>query len=390
MQGYYTSKPKPLFLNSISADIKDEIIKTNLETRPDGVKKIYAAQNDTELDLLKLALEKYTDIHVYQSKLTIIGDPDKQVKMNISVMDNHSCELTLKNVNIISGNSKPTITVGEYARLELNVVKNNKLSYSGIYVPMGSQFVLGGKGTLTIDCYASEGIGIGNDYDHGYGDITVDFGGTLEIISNSVESLCIGGGYNDDDSEICLRSGKIKIFMYSHSGLAIGSFNGDANISIGEDCSMDITISGIKVTGIGSCKGIATISSGADITMSCTGAQAVGIGVLEDGEGSIYIKQGKINMKMRSAKHSCIGAIKGSVNTKIKNADITIDSEGDEVTGIGDSLGTGNVTIIDSAVSMTLNAGSPKDIGTGNGDIQIQNSNVSSLVNNKRITYASN
>ena len=28
VQGYYTSKPKPLFLNSISADIKDEIIKT--------------------------------------------------------------------------------------------------------------------------------------------------------------------------------------------------------------------------------------------------------------------------------------------------------------------------------------------------------------------------
>ena len=390
VQGYYTSKPKPLLLNSISADIKDEIIKTNLETRPDGVKKIYAAQNDTEIDLLKLALEKYTDIHVYQSKLTIVGDPDKPVKMNISIMDNHSCELTLKNVNMISGNSKPTISVGEYARLELNVVKTNKLSYSGIYVPMGSQFVLGGKGDLTIDCYASEGIGIGNDYDHGYGDITVDFSGNLEIISNSVESMCIGGGHNDDDSDIELRSGNIKIFMYSHNGLAIGSFNGDANISIGEDCKLDIAISGIKVTGIGSCKGIATISSGADITMSCTGAQAVGIGVLEEGEGSIYIRQGKINMKMRSGKHSCIGAMKGSVNTKIKNAEINIDSEGDEVTGIGDAAGAGNLTIIDSNVSMTVNAGNPKDIGSNSGDVQIQNSTVSALVNNKRITYASN
>ena len=390
VQGYYTSKPKPLFLNSISADIKDEIIKTNLETRPDGVKKIYAAQNDTEVDLLKLALEKYTDIHVYQSKLTIVGDPDKPVKMNISVMDNHSCELTLKNVNMISGNSKPTISVGEYARLVLNVVKNNKLGYSGIYVPMGSQFELGGKGNLTIDCYASEGIGIGNDYDHGYGDITVDFGGTLEIISNSVESMCIGGGYNDDDSEINLRSGNVKIYMYSHNGLAVGSFNGDANIDIGEDCSMDITISGNRVTGIGSCKGIATISSGADITMSCTGAQAVGIGVLEDGEGSIYIRQGKIDMKMRSARHSAIGAMKGSVNTKIRDAVITIDSEGDDVTGIGDAAGTGNVNIIDSEVSLVLNAGNPKDIGTESGDVQIQNSNVSSLVNNKRTTYASN
>ena len=51
---------------------------------------------------------------------------------------------------------------------------------------------------------------------------------------------------------------------------------------------------------------------------------------------------------------------------------------------------TGNVTIIDSQVSLVVNAGNPKDIGTENGDVQIQNSNVSSLVNNKRTTYASN
>ena len=387
IQGYYTSKPKPLFLNSISSEIKDEIIKTNLETRANTTKKIYSAQNDQEIDLLKLALEKYTDIHVYQSKLTIVSDPDKQVKMNITIMDNHSCELTLKNVNIVSGNSKPTISVGEYARLVLTVVKANKLGYSGIYVPMGSQFELRGSGNLTIDCYASEGIGIGNDYEHSYGDITVDMDGSLEIISNSVETLCIGGGYNDDDSEINLRSGKIKIHMHSHNGLAIGSFNGDANIDISEDCSLDLTISGIKVTGIGSCKGIATISSAADINLSCTGAQSVGIGALEDGEGSIYIKQGKITMKMRSAKHSGIGAIKGSVNTKIKNAEISIDSEGDEITGIGDALGTGNVSIIDSAITMNILAAEPKDIGTGSGDLQIQNSTVNSLVNNKRITH---
>ncbi|MBR4626625.1 MAG: EAL domain-containing protein [Ruminococcus sp.] len=387
IQGYYTSKPKPLLLNSIASDVKDEIIKTNLESRPNGMKKIYAAQNDTELDLLKLALEKYTDIHVYQSKLTIIGDPDKPVKMNISVMDNHSCELTFKNVNMISGNSKPTITVGEYARLHLNVVKNNKLGYSGIYVPIGSQFELSGKGSLTIDCYASEGIGIGNDYDHSYGDITVDMDGTLEIISNSVDCLCIGGGFNEGESEINLRSGKIKLFLYAHNGLAVGSFNGDSLIDIAEKASLDITISGIKVTGIGSCRGISTITSAADIEMSCTGAQAVGIGVMEEGEGSILIKQGKINMKMRSAKHTCIGAINGSVNTKIRDAEINLDSEGDEVTGIGDAAGTGNVAVIDSTIAIKVLAGNPKDIGTGSGDLQIQNSTVSSLVNNKRISH---
>ncbi len=387
VQGYYTSKPKPLFLNSISKDVKDEIINTNLETKPDGMKKIYAAHNDTEIDILKLALEKYTDIHIYQSQLTIVGDPDKPVKMNITLMDNHSCELTMKNCNVTSCSGRPTVMVGEYARLVLNVSKSNKIGYSGIYVPMGSQFELTGKGSLSIDCYATEGIGIGNDYDHGYGDITINSSGSLEIISNSVDAVCIGGGYNDDDSEIKLLSGKIDIFMYCHNGLGIGSFNGDANVEISENCSLDITSSGIKVTGIGSCKGIASVTSGADINISCTGASAVGIGVLDDGEGSIVIESGKLSMKMRSAHHTCIGAIKGSVNTKITGAEITIDSEGDEMTGIGDALGTGNIAIIDSTVNMTVFAGNPKDIGTSSGDLQIQNSTVNSLINNQHIAH---
>ncbi|MDE5621189.1 MAG: EAL domain-containing protein, partial [Ruminococcus sp.] len=387
VQGYYISKPKPLFLNSISAEVKDVIIKTNLESRPEGAKKIYNAQNDTEIDLLKLALEKYTDIHIYQSRLTIIGDPEKQIKMNISVMDNHSCDLTLKNVNIISGNGRPTISVGDYARLCLNVLKTNKLGYSGIYVPMGSQFELTGKGNLIIDCQASEGIGIGNDYDHGYGDIKIDISGTLEITSNGVETLCIGGGYNDDDSEINLISGKIRICMYSHNGLAIGSFNGDSNINISEKCDINISCSGIRIAGIGSFRGIASVTSSADIAVSCTGANAVGIGVLDDGDGSVVIKSGKISMKMRSANHTCIGAVQGNINTKIKNSEIIIDSEGDEVTGIGTVHGEGHVIISDSDISMKILAGSPQDIGTGNCELQIINSSVSSLVNNKRITH---
>jgi len=390
IQGHYTSKPKPLFLDKISSDIRDEIIRTNLESRPSGTKKIYSAKNDTEIDLLKLALEKYTDIHIYQSKLTIIGDPEKPVKMNIAVMNNHSCELTLKNVNIISGNSKPTISVGEYAHLVINLKKNNKLNYSGIYVPMGSQLELTGNGNLTIDCYSSVGIGIGNDFEHSYGDITVNMLGTLEIISNSEDTLCIGGGFNYDESEIKLISGQIKIYMYSHNGLAIGSFNGDSIIDISENCKLYITVSGIKITGIGSLSGISSITSSADINMLCSGAQAVGIGSLIDGDGSIIIKKGKINIKMRSAKNACIGSINGRINTKIKDAEISIDSEGDESAAIGDVFGTGNILISNSKADITLLAATPLDIGTKSGDMQIQNSTVSSVVNEKRISYSSN
>lgn len=390
IQGYYTSKPKPVFLDSISKDIKDEIIKTNLETRPNGSKKVYAAQNDAEIDLLKLALEKYTDIHVYQSKLTIVGDPDKTVKMNITIMDNHSCELNLKNVNIVSGNSKPTITVGEYARLVLNVSKTNKLAYAGIYVPMGSQFELKGKGTLMLDCYATYGIGIGNDYEHSYGDITIDMDGSLEIICNGTETVAIGGGFNDDDSDIKLVSGNIKVDMHTHNGIGVGSFNGDANIEISDNCKLNLTLAGKRITGIGSFTGISTIGTSADITMSCSSAEAVGIGVIEDGEGSILVRKGKITAKMNAAKQACIGAIGGSVNTKIMNADIHIDSEGDYAVGIGDSEGSGNVFIMDSSINLKMACGNPRDICSADGDVQIQNSTINSLVNNKRIEHNSN
>lgn len=390
IQGSYTSKPKPLFLDKISDDIKDEIIRTNLESRQSGAKKIYTAKNDTEIDILKLALEKHMDIHIYQSKLTITGDPEKPVKMNITVMDNHSCDLTLKNVNIISGNSKPTISVSKYARLVLNVKKNNKLNYSGIYVPIGSQIELVGDGSLTIDCYSPAGIGIKTDFEHNYGDITVNMQGTLEIISNCEDTLCIGGGCNDDDSEIKLLAGIIKIYMYSKNGLAIGSFNGDAIVDIGEDCSLDLTVSGIKVTGIGSCSGITSITSSANINLLCSGAQAVGIGSLNDGDGSIIIKKGKINIKMRSAKNSCIGSLNRSINTKIRDADIEIDSEGDESAGIGDLYGTGSIAIINSSVNLKMLAATPMDIGTKDGDLQIQSSAINSIVNEKKITYSSN
>lgn len=303
-------------------------------------------------------------------------------------MDNHSCDLTLKNVNIISGNSRPTISVGEYARLSLNVVKNNHIGYSGIYVPMGSQFELIGKGNLTIDCQSPESIGIGNDYDHGYGDIKIDMSGNLEITSNGIETLCIGGGFNNEDAEINLISGKIKICMYTHNGLAIGSFNGDSIINISEKCNLDITCSGIRIAGIGSFRGIASVTSSADIDISCTGANAIGIGVLEDGDGSVIIEKGRISMKMRSANHSCIGAVHGNVNTCIHNAEITIDSEGDEVTGIGTVQGSGKVAVYDSDIKMKILAGNPCDIYSDT-NLKIINSTVDSLVNNKRITHKS-
>lgn len=383
IQGNYLAKPRPVFLENIDKKIKDEIITTNLEIRPNGIKKIYNAQNDSEINLLQLALDKYTDIHISQSKLTIIGDPIKQINMNILIMDNHSCDLTFKDVNIISANNKPTIVIGEYARLCLNVVRNNHIGYTGIYVPMGSQFELNGDGNLTIDCQSPESIGIGNDYDHGYGDIKINISGKLVITSNGIQTVCIGGGFNDDDSEINIVSGKVKVCMHAHNGLAIGSFNGNSIINISKESITDITCSGIKIAGIGSFSGMTSISSSGNINISCTGANAIGIGALENGTGNIITDNSNISMKMRSANHIGIGTFQGNINANIENTKISIDSEGDKSTGISCH---GKINLIGSNVKTKILGGNPCDISPDD-DIEINDSTIDSLVNNKRINH---
>lgn len=388
IQGYYTSTPKPLLLDKIAQDIQDEIINTNLETTKHGIKKIYAARNDEEIDLIKLALERYTDIHVYQSRLTIKSDIEKPVKMNITIMENHSCELTLENVNIVSRSSKPTIIVGDSAQLILNIKETNKISYSGIYVPQTSQIFVNGNGKLTIDCYSSAGLAIGNDFEHPYGDICIDMdGGTLEVISNCEETVCIGGGCNPNEAEINLKSGNIIIDMHSHNGIAIGSFSGGSIINISEKAKLDIDISGIKIVGVGSLSSDASVISSADINIYARGASAVGIGSFSEASGTAMIKGGNINMKLRSAKNAGIGSWNGAFDVKIKNSDITIDNEGEDVAGIGDIYGSGNITLTDSKINIRILAATPIDIGSSKGETKLVNNTISSLVNEKVVPH---
>jgi len=387
IQGFYTSTPKPLFLDMISQKVRDEIINTNLETTKHGIKKIYAARNCEEIDLLQLALDRYTDIHIYQSKLKIKGDIEKPIKINITIMDNYSCELTFENVNLVSRNSKPVITVGESAQLILNVEMENKISYLGIYVPQTSQFFLKGNGSLLIDCYAPSGFAIGNDFEHSCGDIFIDMNGKLEIIENSEETICIGGGYNINESEINLKSGDIKIDMHSQNGVAIGIYNGNSIINMSDKCRLDINISGIKVVAVGSVRAETSITSSADINIYARGASTVGIGSFSEAEGNININGGKLSLKMRSAKNAGIGSWNGNINISIKNSSVSIDNEGEDTAGIGDIYGSGNVSAIDSDIDIRILAATPIDIGSKNGKTKLINNKICSLINEKEVFH---
>lgn len=384
VQGFYTSRPQPYLLEEISEEVRDIIINTNLENSS-GHKKIYNAHNDEVLNLVDLALQNYTDIHIFRHQMTIIGDPEKTVPINIAIMENHSCELTLRDVNLVS-KEKPCISIGSYAQLTMTAEGKNSLNYMGIRVPQGAFFHLKGSGDLKIDCYSKIGYGIGGDCDSDYGCITLASDGNVEIICNSDRSVGIGGGRNPDDAEIRLDSGNIRVEVASPNGVGIGCVNGVSLIYTTPDCRLDLELSGISSVGMGSLSGETSIDCKTDINMTGGGSRVVGIGVLNQGRGEVYMTDCNLNFVMRTNFGTCIGAIGGEVDVYTKNCRIEVDAEGGEITGIGDAKGSGNVSLEGTELKAFIRAAKPHEAGSKNGQFSMRGSTIISDINNRHNT----
>ncbi len=388
VQGFYTARPKPYLLEEISGEVRDVIINTNLEcAKALGQKKIYNAHNDEVLDLIGLALQNYTDIHIYRHAITIIGDPNKTVPMHITIAENHSCELTLRNVNLIS-NDKPTISIGSYAQLSLILEGNNSLNYMGIRVPQGAFLNVLGSGNLKIDCYAKFGYGIGGDCDSSYGCITLASTGTVDIICNSDKGVGIGGGYNPDDAEICLESGDVHVNVGSPNGVGIGCTDGISLIYANPGCDLEIDISGISMVGMGSLSGETHIDCKTNILFNGGGNRVVGMGVLNQGQGEVHVSEGKLRFSIRSNFGTCIGAIGGKVDVTARNCKVEVNAEGGEITGIGDAKGSGDVTLDHTELKAFILAAKPHEAHTRNGKFAMHSSTIIADINDKHIDSA--
>ena len=380
-QGYYTARPQPYLLEEISKEVRDVIVNTNLEATT-GQKKIYNAHNDTELDLVDLALRGYTELHIYRHQLTLTGDPDKSVPMHIAVMDNHACELTMRGVNMIC-RDKPTISLGSYAQLTLIAEGRNELNYMGIRVPEGAFFHLMGDGDLKIDCYTKFGYCIGGDCDSSYGNITLESSGRTELICNSDRGIAVGGGSNPDDSEICLESGQVYVNVGSPNALGLGSAEGNALIYANPGCELEIEINGISSVGMGSLSGDVHIKCYSPVSVTGGGNKIVCIGVLNKGTGEINVADTNLKFFIRTNFGSCIGALGGSVDVSTSNCKIEVNAEGGEITGIGDAKGSGSVTLDHTELRAYINAAKPHEAGSKTGAFSMRHSTIVADINEK-------
>ncbi|MBR3040805.1 MAG: EAL domain-containing protein [Lachnospiraceae bacterium] len=376
IQGFYTGRPNADIQDSIAKSIEDEILAINLKLAKLAVEsKVYEASNYDNISLIGLALDYYSQIHIKESAVRIVGDKNREVSMEIRVGDNVKTNLSIRDVKM-RGRSNPVIWIGENSQVILNIEGDNHFYFEGIRVPKSAKLIIQGSGNLTVHVDHNNGIGIGCALSEPYGSILFEQEGTIRVESNSDTAIGIGGIFADENSEIKMSSGSFEILANGSKSVGIGSMEGYTKLIL-DRCRISIYASGADTVGIGSFGGKVDISSIADIELEVSGSNATGIGCLYDRDGSIAINDGMISLTNHCMNGVGIGSMNGNLDIQLYGEEVFVYAEGSEVGGIGNYRGAGNVYIRNGAIlKVTLMAALPIALGGIKGRLEITGGNI--------------
>ena len=382
IQGFYTGRPNSEIVDTISKPIEDEILAINLKLAKLAVEsKVYEASNYDNISLISLALDYYSQIHIKEAAVRIVGDKNREVSMEIRVEDNTKTNISIRDVKM-RGKNGPVIDIGENAQVILNLEGDNEFFFEGIKVPKTSKLIVQGSGNLTIHVDHNNGIGIGtaqsnqNELNEPYGNMIFEQEGRIRVESNSDTAIGIGGVFGDEDSEIRLSSGTFEILASGSKSVGIGSMEGYTKLVL-ERCKISIYASGADTVGIGTFGGWIDFSSVADIELEVSGSNATGIGCLYDREGSLAFNEGVVSVTNHCMDGVGIGSKNGNLDIQLFGEEIFVYTEGSEAGGIGNYRGAGNVSIRNGAIiKVSLMAALPIALGGLKGRLEITGGNI--------------
>lgn len=375
IQGFYTGRPNSEIVDRIHPDIENEIVAINLKlAKLSSEQKAYEASNFEKISIINLAIDFYSSITVNKPAVSIIGEKDREVEMNIVVEDNTETVITLTNV-CMRGKQAPVITIGENCNVCLCIEGKNDFTYDGIRVPKSSKLTIQGNGNLTIHVDHNNGIGIGMATEEPYGGIHLSHQGTIRIETNGDVSIGIGGMLADEGSEIKMTSGVLEMIVNGSKSLGIGYMDGSGKIIL-DRCNLILSVSGADTVGIGTFTGAVDITSVAEIELDVSGSNATGIGCLQDKTGKIYINDGDIRINMHCMEGVAIGSMNGAVDTYILGNDVFVYAEGSEVGGIGNFRGYGDTYVKSGNIKVVLLAASQIPLGSQKGRLEITGGNI--------------
>ena len=222
-------------------------------------------------------------------------------------------------------------------------------------------------GVLDVRVDREDSYAIGAGIKDSPGKITVDMKGKLNIRANGNDVTGIGGGKNAFNTPIRLLGGEINLVLTGNSCTCVGIADGGSIVDV-ENCTVNIDINAPDGVGIGSFHGNTDIAlKKCNIHQSLNGIAITGIGSNENGTGKLELCGATVTGKYMGRTVNCIGTRNGNTECLVRQADITLYSEGSTVMGIGDMIGAGDVTMEQVHLDIEFRAGSPMAYGTKTG-----------------------
>lgn len=339
IQGYYTAKPSPEPLVSLPPEIKKEIIAENLRlSRYDNDMMVYEAGAGEIVDIITLALRKYTYVTVPGGSITFTGEKDNTVDLVIRVPDSTECEIILENVNI-RGAVETTLQIGHNCKTRIILKGENTFNKEGILVPPDSELILSGDGDLTINNNRNFSVGIGANFNESCGNITVNMLGHLSIFSSGDKVIGIGGG-KGMGSSIQLLSGRTTINARGINVIGIGCAKDSINVVNGEGANTEVFCSGDYAVGIGSLNGNAFVRNSGTLNVTADGETAAAIGTLSGAEGRLLFSSGNVKATVHCNIGCSIGSVSGRISIENAGGRTQVYGEGSRVRGFGSLTGS--------------------------------------------------
>ncbi len=375
IQGFYIAKPDSTIIAEIPQEVKRFIIGENIRlVKFNSSQNVYEAQDGETINLLDIALDRYTSIFLKSGNIHLIGKKEHVIEMVVRTATYSDCTVTLENVNI-KGSVETTIQAGGNSKLTLNLIGENTLNKEGIRVPESSELHIIGDGNLSIDTSRNNGTCIGGNYSNAFGSINIDTGGNIDIKCAGDRIVAIGGGVQSEDTSITFQRGNISIMGNSIKSLGIGAVSGEVTIN-NVAAKIRINLNGNEAVGIGTIDGNLEFTSNGNADIFIGGEKIVGIGMFHYGNGNIKFLKGRVTVDARGADAVCIGSFDSNLEILCSSDYVSAYGEGTNVCGIGNRDGEGKVCITNGAVRSYILAAKPTWFGNSGRNVVITGGSI--------------
>lgn len=387
IQGYYTCKPSTTIVKAIDSRITKEIIQFGQGTIGKFKKKIYDVSDENVFSLIKLAINKYSDIvcggaDCDSRKIEILGSSGFKSNIVVKLKEGSCLTLVLNNASLAGEKGQACIDIGENSDVRLLLVGDNELRSGGICVPESSRLTVEGDGSLSINIDAGKYYGIGNSIDKHHGDIIFNQDGAIKCSANGMKGVCIGSGLGGN---IRINRGSYDIEMRGQDGVAIGAIEGESDLRI-EYCDLDIFFGVAGGTVIGSIANDAHIRMENDSVRIVTGGVSMtGIGTYSGSRAYVSMRNMSASIDMRSTEGCAIGGMRADTQVLIEYASVTVMAEGKSCFGLGNAIKTAYIQSSNSDLKVDVVNNTGMDVGAREEDIHILNGRAQFIVNDTEI-----